>query len=109
MPETGCVPSVIYMTDTGSLISSDSGPSGGQRGAGPDRFRLPWESPVKWAQMLREQASVLRSLAGTFADDVICQDLIRLAERCEELAAKAGSGTREAPSNPIDDPTLEDE
>ena len=67
------------------------------------------ESLVKWAQMLREQASVLRSLAGTFADDVICQDLIRLAERCEELAAKAGSGTRETPSNPIDAPTLEDE
>jgi hypothetical protein len=67
------------------------------------------ESLVKWAEMLREQASVLRSLAGTFADDVICQDLVRLAERCEQLAAKADSGIREAPSNPIDGRTHEEE
>jgi hypothetical protein len=83
----------------------------GRRGAGPDRFRTSSavESLVKWAEMLREQASVLRSLAGTFADDVICQDLVRLAERCEQLAAKAGSDTRKAPSNPIDAPTREEE
>ncbi len=64
---------------------------------------------MKWAEMLREQASVLRSLAGTFAADVICQDLVRLAERCEQLAAEADLGLREAPSNPIDGRTHEEE
>jgi len=37
----------------------------------------------------REQASVLCSLACSFADEMIRHDLMRLAERCEELAAEA--------------------
>ena len=55
--------------------------------------------------MLREQASVLRSLAASRADGVMRQDLIRMAERCEEMAAEAEAGLIETPSNPIDGQT----
>jgi hypothetical protein len=64
---------------------------------------------VKWADMLREQASLLRSLAGTFSDDVIRHDLTRLAGRCEALAAESDLGLRKAPSNPINDRMREEE
>jgi len=36
---------------------------------------------------LLEQASILRSLAGTFVDPTMKSELTKLADRCEKLAA----------------------
>ena len=58
---------------------------------------------MKRAVMLREQAEVLRSLASTFGSEVIRQDLIKLAERCEELAAQIEQSIRERLLGSIDD------
>ena len=38
------------------------------------------------SETLREQARVLRSVATHFEAHLIREDLLRLAERCEELA-----------------------
>lgn len=37
--------------------------------------------------MLREQASILRALAGSFDIPVIRDRLVELADRCDELAS----------------------
>lgn len=58
---------------------------------------------MKRVVMLREQAEVLRSLASTFGSEVIRQDLIKLAERCEELAARIEQSIRERLLESIDD------
>ena len=39
-------------------------------------------------EVLREQAQLLRNLAESFEMPEIRQDLFRLADRCEQLAAK---------------------
>jgi hypothetical protein len=52
---------------------------------------------------LRQQAGILRSLAGTVDDDAIGQDLTKFAERCEELAAQIAQSIRRDLSKPIDD------
>jgi hypothetical protein len=54
-------------------------------------------------ETLREQARVLRSLASSFDAHVIAQDLTKLAERCEELAAQIEHSIRRDLSKPIDD------
>jgi hypothetical protein len=53
-------------------------------------------------QTLREQARVLRSLAGSFDDESIKGDLTALAERCEEMAMRIEEKIRHAMSRPID-------
>jgi hypothetical protein len=55
-------------------------------------------------ETLREQARVLRSLAGSFDDEAIRSDLLSLAQRCEETAARIADSIRQAMSRPIDDP-----
>ncbi len=52
-------------------------------------------------QTLREQARVLRALAGSFDDETIRTDLLSLAERCEETAARIAESIRETMSRPI--------
>ena len=52
---------------------------------------------------LREQARVLRSLANSFDDDAIRQNLIKLAERCEELAAGIEQSIRRGSTKPAED------
>ena len=54
-------------------------------------------------ETLREQARVLRSLAGSFDDETIRGDLTALAERCAEMALRIEESAREALSRPIDD------
>jgi hypothetical protein len=54
-------------------------------------------------ETLREQARVLRSLAGSFDDDVIRNDLATLARRCEETAVRIEASIRQNLSRPIDD------
>jgi hypothetical protein len=54
-------------------------------------------------ETLREQARVLRSLARSFDDNVIAQDLTKLAERCDELSAQIAQSIRRDLSKPIDD------
>ena len=41
---------------------------------------------MEWAQTIREQASALRLLATHLKAYPLRHDLLRLAERCEELA-----------------------
>jgi len=55
-------------------------------------------------QTLREQASVLRKLAESFDDEVIRSDLVRLAERCEDLATKIAAALKRETSRPKSDP-----
>ena len=52
-------------------------------------------------ETLREQASILRAVAITFDDEVIRADLLKLAERCEELAARMAVAIRHTASRPI--------
>jgi hypothetical protein len=47
--------------------------------------------------------SILRSLAGALDDIAICQDLTKLAERCEELGAQIEQSIRRDLSKPIHD------
>ncbi len=54
-------------------------------------------------QTLREQARVLRSLAGSFDDETIRTDLLSLAQQCEQTAARIAESIRETMSRPIDD------
>jgi len=54
-------------------------------------------------ETLREQASVLRALAASFDDASIRADLVRLAERCEELAARMAAAIQQTASRSIDD------
>ena len=54
-------------------------------------------------ETLREQASVLRALAASFDDPSIRTDLLRLAERCEELATRMAAAIQQASSRAIDD------
>jgi hypothetical protein len=54
-------------------------------------------------QTLREQARVLRSLAGSFDDVTIRGDLTALAVRCEEMAVRIEESIRQGLSRPIDD------
>ena len=54
-------------------------------------------------QTLREQARVIRSLAGTFDDGAIRHDLAQLAERCEELASQIEQNIRQSLKKPIHD------
>ncbi len=54
-------------------------------------------------ETLREQARVLRSLAGSFDDPGIRKDLTALAERCEQMAARIEESIRQTMSRPIDD------
>ncbi len=53
-------------------------------------------------ETLREQASILRALAATFDDQVIRGDLLRLAERCEELATRMAAAIQQAASGSIE-------
>jgi hypothetical protein len=55
-------------------------------------------------QTLREQASILRKLAESFDDQVIRGDLVRLAERCEDLANKIAVALQREASRPRSDP-----
>ena len=43
-------------------------------------------------ETLLEQASVLRTLADSFDDELIRADLLRAAERCEDLAKRIAAG-----------------
>lgn len=52
-------------------------------------------------ETLREQASILRAVAASFDDQVIRSDLLRLAERCEELAARMAAAIQRDASRPI--------
>ena len=54
-------------------------------------------------ETLREQAGILRSVAASFDDEVIRGDLIKLAERCEELAARMAATIQQTGSRPIDE------
>ncbi len=54
-------------------------------------------------ETLREQASILRAVAASFDDDVIRNDLLRLAERCEELATRIAAAIQQNASRPISD------
>ena len=54
--------------------------------------------------MLREQAAILRRLAESFDIPALKADLLRLADRCEELAADVAdevSGTRRPGGRPF--------
>jgi len=65
---------------------------------------------MKRAEMLRDQASTLRAIAATFDDAVIRGDLLRLAERCEELAAQiVVAAQRDLSRRPTDKPEREDD
>ena len=55
-------------------------------------------------ETLREQASLLRKLASSFDDQVIQSDLVRLAERCEDLASKIAVALQREASRPKSDP-----
>lgn len=55
-------------------------------------------------ETLREQASVLRTLANSFNDELIRSDLVRVAERCEELANRIAATIQRQGSRPIGDP-----
>ena len=57
-------------------------------------------------QTLREQVRVLRSLAGSFDDESIRDDLTALAEHCEDMAARIEESIRRALSRPINDRQL---
>jgi len=63
---------------------------------------------MKRAETLREQADVLRAIAQTFDDPVIRGDLLRLAERCEALAAQIVGAVQRDQSRP-GDPEHEDD
>jgi hypothetical protein len=52
-------------------------------------------------ETLREQASILRSLAKAFDSPTICGDLLGLAKRCEELAAEAEREIMQRKAQPI--------
>jgi hypothetical protein len=54
-------------------------------------------------ETLREQASILRAIAASFDDDVIRADLLRLAERCEELATRMTAAIQRNSSRPIEE------
>ncbi len=54
-------------------------------------------------ETLREQASILRALSATFDDAVIRADLLGLAERCEDLAARMAAAIQRTASRPIND------
>ena len=52
-------------------------------------------------ETLREQASILRAVAASFDDEVIRTDLLRLAQRCDELAARMAAAIQRDASRPI--------
>ena len=52
------------------------------------------------AEVLREQAQLLRKLAESFEMPEIRQDLFNLAERCEQLAAKLARELGEGRTRP---------
>ena len=54
-------------------------------------------------ETLREQASVLRTLADSFDDEAIRSELLRVAERCQELADRIAATIRSQGSRPIGD------
>ncbi len=56
-------------------------------------------------ETLREQASVLRTLAESFDDKVIRGDLLRVAERCEDIADKILEALQREASRRKGDPT----
>lgn len=58
-------------------------------------------------ETLREQAGILRALAESFDDEVIRGDLLRVAERCDDLANRiAAALQREAPRRRGDPPDI---
>ena len=65
--------------------------------------------PMQRAETLREQARTMRMIAGTFDEGTTRQDLLRLAERCDELATKIERSLREAMSMPIGALKLKDD
>jgi hypothetical protein len=54
-------------------------------------------------ETLKEQIELLRRLATTFDTPSIKQDLLKLADRCECLAAKIASEPRDPRHTPIDE------
>jgi len=50
--------------------------------------------------MLREQASILRALAGSFDIPLIRDRLLELAERCDELASSIAENPQAAGIKP---------
>ena len=54
-------------------------------------------------QTLKEQADLLRRLADSFEMPRIKEDLLNLAERCDQLAAKAARELAEQGSRPLAD------
>jgi hypothetical protein len=54
-------------------------------------------------EVLREQAQLLRKLAESFEMPEIRQDLSKLADRCEQLAAKLTRELGERRIRPISD------
>lgn len=55
-------------------------------------------------ETLREQASILRTLAESFNDAVIRGDLLRVADRCEDLATRIAAALQQEKSRPKADP-----
>jgi hypothetical protein len=57
-------------------------------------------TPMIEAMMLREHARVLRTLASVADQPLIKNDLIRVAEKCEELASAALTSTETYAGDP---------
>lgn len=56
---------------------------------------------MKRVETLREQARVLRTLAASFDVPQIKEDLLELAERCDQLAVGIGHYIAERMAQPI--------
>lgn len=56
-------------------------------------------------QTLREQASIMRTLAKSFDSPALRAELLVIAQRCEELADEAARQISVRQSQPIRDPS----
>ena len=59
---------------------------------------------MEWVRMLREQAALLRTLAGSFDIRILRDRLLDIAAQCEELAKRIEENPQAAGLTPPDAP-----